>query len=735
MAGSTEHPPARPPRSEVDLEGIPAELTRLRQWVCWVHLLRDGKWTKMPVQTDGTPADSTDSETWTDFDSVCAAYEAGKHDGIGFVLTADDPYVCNDLDKCVQRDGSIHPKVRAYIDQFDSFTEWSQSNKGVHVWMKGHGHPKRSRKGAFELYENIRFIAMTGRSVPGTRSTIEERQEALDTIVADVFGEPEAVKEHLPEHPNPQEDAEIIKRAESGAGGRVFKALMAGKFEGLYDSQSEADSALAFHLAAVTSDPNAIERIMRTSPLEREKWDARRGSTTWLREQIDRATTERRPASRHTAPRVRDSGDWPPPGSDPEQPEKGYEFRSYTAREFAESEPEEVSWIIEGYAARGTMTELDGAVKGGKTTLTLQAVRAITSGRPFLGKPAAKGRVVIVTEEPKAAFRQALHRAHLDGCDDLIVIFKADHPGIPWKALADYAVQLAVEQSSALLICDTISGLAEFRDDDENSTGPAMQALEPLQAATAADIGVWLNRHDRKSGGGLGSSGRGASAMSGMVDTILHLTDASSPSHENRRKIEGVSRFDGAPTGELIEFADGEMRAIGDIGQVERAECTDAILEVVTMTERESGMQRKAIEEAIARITGKTFANTTITRSLNYLHEDSGLLDRDKDPDNKRAFVYWRTDKSIDDSTKGLTRGILIDPPVLQNSTALINDSTPRTRGKKEDSTPQALDGINDQKAVRGESTNGHIHEEDPAVLAVLEELQAAARAPREGSQ
>jgi len=187
------HPP-RPPRSRVDRDGIPPELIARKQWVTWIFAPqgKDGMhWTKVPLRPDGGAADSTAPSTWSSFDVVWAAYSAGRFDGVGFVLSDDDGLCCVDLDHCAT-DGRIHPSEQSIIDQLDTFTEWSQSDGGVHLWLSGHGHPTRRRNGRVEVYDSKRFICITGRSVAGTRPTIEARQAELDEIMAVIFG-PEIV--------------------------------------------------------------------------------------------------------------------------------------------------------------------------------------------------------------------------------------------------------------------------------------------------------------------------------------------------------------------------------------------------------------------------------------------------------------------------------------------------------------------------------------------------------------
>ena len=88
----------------VELANIPLELRKVPRWVMWSFVeVGDGdkkRWAKMPLQTTGRYASSTDPKTWTDFLSVEQAYQTNKFDGVGFVFSHDDDLVGIDLDDC-----------------------------------------------------------------------------------------------------------------------------------------------------------------------------------------------------------------------------------------------------------------------------------------------------------------------------------------------------------------------------------------------------------------------------------------------------------------------------------------------------------------------------------------------------------------------------------------------------------------------------------------------------------
>ena len=98
---NVRHQPPALPRVVVDFENIPSELKERPQWVCWRYIERDGKPTKCPFNArTGEMASSTDPSTWSTFDEAIAAWRQDpRHEGIGFVFAADDPFCGVDLDE------------------------------------------------------------------------------------------------------------------------------------------------------------------------------------------------------------------------------------------------------------------------------------------------------------------------------------------------------------------------------------------------------------------------------------------------------------------------------------------------------------------------------------------------------------------------------------------------------------------------------------------------------------
>ena len=99
-----------------DLAALPAALrplTKQKRWIVWrwVQKKPGAKWTKPPYRADGPSAHALSNEpsTWSNYAAAVAAVQAGKADGIGYVLTDSDTGAI-DLDKCRNLDtGKITP--------------------------------------------------------------------------------------------------------------------------------------------------------------------------------------------------------------------------------------------------------------------------------------------------------------------------------------------------------------------------------------------------------------------------------------------------------------------------------------------------------------------------------------------------------------------------------------------------------------------------------------------------
>ncbi|MFR8294858.1 MAG: hypothetical protein ACLVAU_11870 [Ruminococcus sp.] len=265
-------------------EQIPQELKTLPNWICWdaVPDEKRGKIKKVPINAlTGGGAMSNNPSTWCDFDTAVRASE--KHSGIGFMF-GGCPYFGVDIDgkeeelEAYQRgeNGNI---ISEFISTLQSYTEISQSGKGIHIICRGTLPKRGRRKGSVEMYEDGRFFVMTGNSC----SEYEGIAECSDSIKPlhekYIGGGHEPVAKAVPAVRLDTAD-QIIKAAAGAKNGGKFVSLYSGRTAG-YASQSEADMAFCSMLAFWTGcDAEKMDMIFRSSGLMREKWDrAQSGST------------------------------------------------------------------------------------------------------------------------------------------------------------------------------------------------------------------------------------------------------------------------------------------------------------------------------------------------------------------------------------------------------------------------------------------------------------------------
>ncbi|AZF88180.1 DNA primase/helicase [Microcystis phage Me-ZS1] len=262
------------------LQNIPAELQAIPQWVAWRHEVVEGRSTKVPYHPSGrSRADVTKPATWGTFEQACDAVRTGNANGVGFVLTPNDPYAGIDIDDkdtnpASEQELVVHRKI---LEAFDSYTErspgrvWTddtgRQRGGYHVIIKGTTQRGFDR-GHVGVYSFGRYLTFTGDVVHN--APITERQELLDMLVAQMDVAEEA---QLVEYDTSVDDADLVEMAMNAANGEKFTALCNGQWESMgYPSQSEADFALMTMFAFYSLSNDQCRRLFRMSALgKREK--------------------------------------------------------------------------------------------------------------------------------------------------------------------------------------------------------------------------------------------------------------------------------------------------------------------------------------------------------------------------------------------------------------------------------------------------------------------------------
>jgi primase-polymerase (primpol)-like protein len=262
--------PAVPPTGKLPV-GPPEELRPRPQWVAWrAETTPDGRPVKPPYRPSDPRrrADVSDPATWG---SNAEALEASSEGRVGFVLTAGDPYAVVDLDGCRDPDtGELAAWAREVVEALDSYTEISPSGRGLHVWVRGVLPGQRRRSGGVELYDQARYVTVTGQALPGYGGRgIAERGSELAALYRRLFGVPEASAPPA-QYPGPNTppteipgDGELLGRAMRVA---WFPAVWGGDDSHYGGDPSKGDYWVCRALALYSRDPAQIERLARSSP-------------------------------------------------------------------------------------------------------------------------------------------------------------------------------------------------------------------------------------------------------------------------------------------------------------------------------------------------------------------------------------------------------------------------------------------------------------------------------------
>ncbi|MCP2014802.1 primase-polymerase (primpol)-like protein [Deinococcus sp. HSC-46F16] len=240
----------------------------------------NGRMGKVPVDREGRPCNHRDPRHHEAYGDVVARVAAGEADGLGVVLP--EGAVMLDVDDCVLK-GRVDERTEGLLESLGSYTEVSQSGKGVKTFALGQKPGARSRGNGLELYGPGQYAALTG-NVYGPYTTLQAAQEAIDTIYG-MIGPARplpVVPRVTPLAPAPSDLELTLERARRAKNGSKFQRLFdEGDITG-YASASDADYALLNMLRFwFGPHPDLLDELMRRSALMRPKWDRATAGETY----------------------------------------------------------------------------------------------------------------------------------------------------------------------------------------------------------------------------------------------------------------------------------------------------------------------------------------------------------------------------------------------------------------------------------------------------------------------
>ena len=306
-------------RLQEKYKAIPKELQFMKRWVGFKIedvVDKDGKVrknTKVPYNAiTGNKAQSNNSNTWTSFDIAIKGCIAYRFNGIGFML--GDGIFGIDLDnhadpitnKFHMTDEQFKEFSNEFINELNSYAEYSPSGLGVHIICKGHLPEGRRRNDkifndtvhSVEMYDKYRFFTITGNVI--NNAPVNECSEKVIPLWKKYVDDSEEIKrmraittttspyDFTGQYISPNRkitnfnDEEIIKMACSAKNGSEFEALYNGDMSKYLNDHSKADMAFCTYLAFwCNCNASQMDRIFRASKLMREKWDEMRGAQTY----------------------------------------------------------------------------------------------------------------------------------------------------------------------------------------------------------------------------------------------------------------------------------------------------------------------------------------------------------------------------------------------------------------------------------------------------------------------
>jgi hypothetical protein len=255
---------------------IPEELRFYPQWCLWRYEDRNSeKPTKVPYHPSGQLCSVTDPATWSTFDQALIC--VGNYDGMGFVLSDNDPFCFIDLDHTTDQK-NIDRQLQIY-ETFKSYSEVSPSGNGLHIIVKASVNSGRKRS-FVELYSNKRYMTVTG-NVYGNLS-INNYQEQVTSLWQQMGHSSVAAEIYAGLAQEKETDEQIINNASLAANGIKFLDLLNGNWQNYYPSQSEADLSFINIVAFYTQNRKQIQRIFVNSALGRRDKAKRQDYVNWM---------------------------------------------------------------------------------------------------------------------------------------------------------------------------------------------------------------------------------------------------------------------------------------------------------------------------------------------------------------------------------------------------------------------------------------------------------------------
>ncbi|SRR6266568_812331 len=188
--------------STVAKKSLPAleELKPGKQWVGYDQ-------NKKPLEIGkGTGAEADNPDTWATYEQAVKYLRTHRQllKGLGREFIKEQGISGVDLDHCVDEQGNVSEWALYVIRKLNSYTEYSPSGKGLHIWVRGslpeniNADIKADRDDRIEAYDCKRYFTITGRHFPDTPTTLEQRQSEITALYEEVQEKRAKAKNPIP---------------------------------------------------------------------------------------------------------------------------------------------------------------------------------------------------------------------------------------------------------------------------------------------------------------------------------------------------------------------------------------------------------------------------------------------------------------------------------------------------------------------------------------------------------